>query len=233
MTIALALVASPIRSIVFNWRVSGRFLVAHHPTLIGAPLRRQLRRMRSCRRGSLLGRVPRRDLRAHLPAGENPPVCPALPAALKNSGRGARHLTCGARAFRGQPRARDSDGSVLARWRERAAPGGGTSPTRSVPEMLGRRRTQAGVIIRTDSQRNVSRGNRVGWAIFRGQASHPIFEIFCHPWAIRMGPNSGKHRPVRIGSPAPRSGATIPGEGKPGPVADTRTTWPTGSLQQT
>jgi len=137
--------------------------------------------------------------------------------------RGARHLTCGARAFRGQPRARDSDGSVLARWRERSAPGGGTSPTRSVPEMLGRRRTQAGVIIRTDSQRNVSRGNRVGWAIFRGQASHPIFEIFCHPWAIRMGSNSGKHRPVRIGSPAPRSGATIPGGGKPGP-------WPIPAL---
>ena len=54
--------------------------------------------------------------------------------------------------------------------------------------MLGRRRTQAGVIIRTDSQRNVSRGNCVGWAISRGQAPHPIFEIFRHPSGHRMGP---------------------------------------------
>jgi hypothetical protein len=43
---------------------------------------------------------------------------------------------------------------------------GGHSDAAPLPEMLGRtRRTQAGVIIRTDSQRNVSRDNRVGWAI--------------------------------------------------------------------
>jgi hypothetical protein len=45
----------------------------------------------------------------------------------------------------------------------------------------------------------------------------PIFEIFSAPSAIRMGPISGKHRPVRVGSPATHSGATIPGGEKPGP----------------
>ena len=103
---------------------------------------------------------------------------------------------------------------------EGAAPGYGQGDPDAAlyPEMLGRRRTQAGVIIRTDSQRNVSRGNRVGWAIFRGQAPHPIFEIFATPRAIRMGPIGGKHRSVRVGTPATHSGATIPAGGKPSPV---------------
>ena len=56
--------------------------------------------------------------------------------------------------------------------------------------MLGRRRTQAGVIISTDSQRNVSRGNRVGWAIFFcGQLPTRFFENFRHPSAIWMRPS--------------------------------------------
>jgi hypothetical protein len=58
---------------------------------------------------------------------------------------------------------------------------GGHSDAAPYPEMLGRRRTQAGEIIRTDSQRNVSRGNRVGWAIFRGRAPHPILKFFGAP----------------------------------------------------
>jgi hypothetical protein len=41
---------------------------------------------------------------------------------------------------------------------------GGHSDAALYPEMLGRRRTQAGLIIHTDSQRNVSRGNRVAHA---------------------------------------------------------------------
>ena len=75
---------------------------------------------------------------------------------------------------------------------------------------------QAGVIIRTDSQRNVSRGNRVCWAIFRGQALHPIFEIFRHPLGHPDETLRCKHRSVRVGSPAARSGATIPGWGETG-----------------
>ena len=96
---------------------------------------------------------------------------------------------------------------------------GGHSDAALYREMLGRRRTQAGAIIRTDSQRNVSRGNR---AIFRGQAPHPIFEIFATPRAIRMGPIGGKHRSVHLGSPATRSGPTIPGGGKRGRRAGVR-----------
>jgi hypothetical protein len=48
-----------------------------------------------------------------------------------------------------------------------------------------------------------------------------LLKFFGAPRAIRMGPISGKYRPVFVGSPAAHSGATIPGGGKPGPVADT------------
>jgi len=90
---------------------------------------------------------------------------------------------------------------------------GGHSDAALYPEMLGRRRTQAGVIIRTDSQRNVSRGNRALVGLFPAAKLPTRFlKFFGTPWAIRMGPAGGKHRPVRVGSPR----RTIPGGGKPG-----------------
>src|SRR5262249_15210640 len=65
--------------------------------------------------------------------------------------------------------------------REEGAVPGGHSDAALYPEMLGRRRTQAGVIIRTDSQRNVSRGNRVGWAIFAAKLSTRFLKFFGTP----------------------------------------------------
>ena len=83
--------------------------------------------------------------------------------------------------------------------------------------MLGRRRTQASMIIHTDSQRDVSRGNRVGRAISRGQAPHPISEIFRHPLGH---PNGTRRWQTSTGArrvPAAHSGATIPGGETTGP----------------
>src|SRR5262249_23506469 len=53
-------------------------------------------------------------------------------------------------------------------------------------------------------------------------AARRLFEIFGAPCVIRMGATGGKHRSVRVGTPAARSGATIPGGGNQGPVADAR-----------
>ena len=92
---------------------------------------------------------------------------------------------------------------------------GGNPNAALYPEMLGRRRTQAGVIIRTDSQRNVSRDNRVGWAISRGQAPQSISRIFRHPSGHPDGTHRCQHRSVRVGSPAAHYGATIPAREKP------------------
>jgi hypothetical protein len=73
--------------------------------------------------------------------------------------------------------------------------------------LLGGRRTQAGAIIRTAVSEMSSRVTApVG--LFRGQAPHPILEFFGTPWAIWMGPIGGKHRSVRVGTPATHSGAT-------------------------
>ena len=98
--------------------------------------------------------------------------------------------------------------------REGAAPGYGQGDPDAAlyPEMLGRRRTQAGVIIRTDSQRNVSRGNRVGWAIFRGRAPRR-FLIFCHPSGHPKGTQQWQTSILTRRVPAAHSGVTIPAEG--------------------
>jgi hypothetical protein len=66
---------------------------------------------------------------------------------------------------------------------------GGHSDAALYPEMLGRRRTQAGVIIRTDSQRNVSRGNRALVGLFPAAKLPTRFlKFFGTPRAIGWGP---------------------------------------------
>jgi len=94
---------------------------------------------------------------------------------------------------------------------------GGHSDAALYPEMLGRRRTQAGVIIRTDSQRNVSRGNRLVRIFPAAQGPHPISEIFRHPLGHPNGTRRWQHGPVFVGSPAVRLGPIPGGGGKPGP----------------
>ena len=54
--------------------------------------------------------------------------------------------------------------------------------------------------------------------VWWNRTGYPIFESFGAPRAIRMGPIGGKHRSVRVGTPATHSGATIPAGGKPSPV---------------
>ena len=103
--------------------------------------------------------------------GKNPPVGPSLPAALKHSGAGARHLTCGAQALRANRARGIATGRYLRGGGKSSAGWGNIS---DAAPRLGPARPARFNLIRVSGQQDVTRprsprsGFGSGWFGFRG-----------------------------------------------------------------